>query len=208
MKFNYTTALVLSFFSGISVLVLSFFVGKSNLFLLLNGNGGIYLDSFFKWLTHAGEELLWILFFFFLLLKKKQYLPIYFSNLVISTFLVQICKRVLLPNSARPVELLAEKAAEIHTVIGVNVHHWGSFPSGHTSSAFTLWLMICYIFPSRITIFIGFLLALGVGYSRIYLAQHFPIDVGAGMIIAAFTGFCSFYIQSYFDNKQALKSTS
>ena len=48
----------------------------------------------------------------------------------------------------------------------------------------------------------GFLLALGVGYSRIYLAQHFPVDVAAGMVVGSITIVISLYLESIFPKKQ------
>jgi membrane-associated phospholipid phosphatase len=48
----------------------------------------------------------------------------------------------------------------------------------------------------------GFLMALLTGYSRIYLAQHFPLDVGAGMITAVISVYLSLRIQQLFNKKQ------
>ena len=66
-----------------------------------------------------------------------------------------------------------------------------SFPSGHTSAAFTVFFIACLAIENRWIVPIGMLFASLVGYSRIYLAEHFPLDVGGGMLIAIASIFLS-----------------
>jgi membrane-associated phospholipid phosphatase len=75
----------------------------------------------------------------------------------------------------------------MHTVKGVTMHQLSSFPSGHTATAFTIFLLTIYIFDRTKMILIGLLYAMLCGYSRIYLGQHFPMDVGGGIIVAIMT---------------------
>ncbi len=59
-----------------------------------------------------------------------------------------------------------------------------SFPSGHTMSAFALFSLLVFLLPNKKSYAAGFfLLALMVGFSRVYLVQHFWEDVYAGAII-------------------------
>lgn len=61
-----------------------------------------------------------------------------------------------------------------------------SFPSGHSMSAFALYSLLIFILPSeKKYVFLFFLLALAVGFSRMYLVQHFWPDVYVGGIIGA-----------------------
>jgi len=61
-----------------------------------------------------------------------------------------------------------------------------SFPSGHTTAAFSLASVLSINFPSMSVFFIS--IAVIVGLSRIYLAVHFPTDVIIGIIIGVSFG--------------------
>jgi membrane-associated phospholipid phosphatase len=88
-------------------------------------------------------------------------------------------------NAPRPIEA---KFFPLRHIQNLEIHHWQSFPSGHTAVAFfcmglfaisiknlqnsTAWGITCALF------------AAGIGYSRIYLGQHFLFDVCVGGTIA------------------------
>ncbi len=88
-------------------------------------------------------------------------------------------------NAPRPIEA---KFFPLRHIQNLEIHHWQSFPSGHTAVAFfcmglfaisvkniqnsTAWGITCALF------------AAGIGYSRIYLGQHFLFDVCTGGTIA------------------------
>lgn len=58
-----------------------------------------------------------------------------------------------------------------------------SFPSGHTSTAFSLATSLSLQCPKWYVIAPSFLYAGAVGYSRLYLGMHYPSDVAAGAVI-------------------------
>lgn len=73
--------------------------------------------------------------------------------------------------------------------IGIDVY---SFPSGHTTAAFSLCVMISFFFPDTSPFLI--LLASGIGISRMYLGVHYPSDVMAGMLVGTLTSFLVFFL--------------
>jgi membrane-associated phospholipid phosphatase len=60
-----------------------------------------------------------------------------------------------------------------------------SFPSGHTSSAFTTATLLSLSYPKWYIIAPSFIWAGTVGYSRMDLGVHYPSDVLVGAIIGA-----------------------
>ena len=64
-----------------------------------------------------------------------------------------------------------------------------SFPSGHTSAAFSVATSLSLEFPKWYVIAPSMLWASTMGYSRMYLGVHYPSDVLVGAIIGAGTSY-------------------
>lgn len=69
-----------------------------------------------------------------------------------------------------------------------------SFPSGHTSSAFSLATAVTLCYPKWYVAVPAFAWAVTVGYSRMRLGVHFPTDVLVGAIIGSSCSIASYYI--------------
>jgi membrane-associated phospholipid phosphatase len=65
-----------------------------------------------------------------------------------------------------------------------------SFPSGHTTTAFAAATVIAICLPKKFGI-MGYILAVLIGFSRMYLGVHYPSDVLAGIILGGFIGVVS-----------------
>ena len=80
-----------------------------------------------------------------------------------------------------------------------NMRNWGysSFPSGHTASAFALYSFVCFNVhrPKIVVSIFCFLLALTVGFSRMYLLYHFLRDVTAGAFLGLLVAVVMFFLQ-------------
>lgn len=186
---------------GLILILASFIIKKEELFLMLNLDLGKQADTFFKYFTNVGDGLFWLLWTLLIIIKKgKKYLPLLFASVIFSTLLTQISKQVIYPDEPRPLQAIADQS-QVHYVTGVTVHSINSFPSGHTATAFCFLLLLVLFSQTNALLLLGFAAALLVAYSRIYLGQHFPLDVGAGMLVAVSTMILSVMVQRRFENK-------
>lgn len=121
------------------------------------------------------------------------------SNLLLSTFIVQPIKHIVC--APRPLTWFAENMPDVSLplVEGVRMNYWLSFPSGHTTTFFVLFFTLSIILCAEnckgkyVLSFICFLCASFGAYTRIYLSQHFALDVFAGILIASFSTILLYY---------------
>ncbi len=77
-----------------------------------------------------------------------------------------------------------------------------SFPSGHTTTAFSTAASLSLTYPKWYIIFPAYLWACSVGYSRMYLGVHYPSDVLAGIIIGTGFSYLSFKGQQWMEKRR------
>lgn len=198
---NFIKASIISLVAAIILFYFSFTLGKHPFFLLLNNNLGIVADYFFKFYTHFGDGTIWAILLFLFIKFNKKYIPFLIAAFILCTLLVQVCKYVILPNEPRPIAAI-QPTSLIHTVQGVEPHTISTFPSGHTAAAFCFFFIASLFIHKKWIIPVGFLYAILVGYSRVYLAQHFPFDVAAGIVTAIIAISFSIFIQKIFEKKK------
>jgi membrane-associated phospholipid phosphatase len=196
---NFVMASVISIVSAIVLFAINSVLGTIPFFLLVNHDFGTTADAVLTFITHFAEEAQWIIAAILVLLFRRHFFPLLLAAFAISTLLAQGIKNVL-PEQARPSKAIAD-ASLYHSVKGMVLHTVNSFPSGHTTAAFTLFLIACLFIHKKWVIPVGFAYALAVGYSRVYLAQHFPKDVAGGMLVAVISVCFAVVIQQLIVNK-------
>ncbi|MFN2457500.1 MAG: phosphatase PAP2 family protein [Chitinophagaceae bacterium] len=190
---QFKIAVAVSIFLTCAMAVFILFYGKTGSFLLINGNYSEGLDFFFQYATVLGDGIIYIPLVVYGIIFNRKYLIAIISGIMICTFLTQFLKRAVFPDELRPLSLELQNIL-IHKVQGVPVHRMHSFPSGHTATAFTMALLLAAIIRSNSWACILPLIALLVGYSRVYLGEHFLTDVCAGMAIGILSAYSSLLI--------------
>ena len=145
-----------------------------------------FLDHLFYYFTYLGDGLILLPVVVFLMFKKYIWAGLFAFFTIFEAVLVQlILKKWLFAHIDRPASYIPN-FDELHQVAGVNIHHLHSFPSGHTQ---TIFMVIVFLALSSQTSFwtntLLILIAIITALSRVYLLQHFFIDIWFG----AFLGF-------------------
>lgn len=78
-----------------------------------------------------------------------------------------------------------------------------SFPSGHTSEAFTMATSVSLAYPKWYVIAPAYTFATLVGYSRIYLGVHYPSDVLAGAVLGSGTAYLTYKANKWLTKKKS-----
>ncbi len=190
---NFFFAFILTIFVSVLIFFATGQYGKNASFLVLNHDLGKAADRFFLVISWLGEGWLWLPVAAWLAWKKKKKLFLFaVVSFLVSTLFIQAGKRFVFPGEKRPYSAIENKAM-IHIVPQEKPHQLNSFPSGHTATAFTFYLFFSLVLGNWWVI-TGMVLALGVGYARVYLAQHFPFDVAGGMLCAAMAAGISYLV--------------
>jgi membrane-associated phospholipid phosphatase len=159
---------------------------------LINGIHSPEFDFIFLSLTNLGDGLIIIPFVVVLLFQRFGWAIGLVLNGIIQGTVVYIFKRILFPHSLRPISFL--DTSVVHLIPGVSIHKWMTFPSGHTVTAFGVCIFLSLCYRNKWLSLLLVSLAIIVGLSRVYLLQHFLLDVVAGAAIGASIGLLSYYI--------------
>lgn len=179
----------------LGALALHFFHSYKTLFWSLQIEHSYWNDRFFFLLTGLGNAIYLGLFCILIMLLLRKNLQQRSSHLVLSFLLssvvVVVCKNLIWPEVPRPSMVFGKEFLTL--VSGVDVCGWRSFPSGHTTTAFALLSVMATWVGKKYGILLG-ILALLIGYSRIHLNQHFPLDVAVGGIIGIISNSVALHI--------------
>ena len=140
-------------------------------------------DTFFSLITHLGSGWFYVIVILGLLFYRALYAIIALGCFLISSGVAQGLKNFVFADRIRPKLWFEGYSWKLNFVEGVDIHSYMSFPSGHTTTIFSLAILLLMIFKNAKWGVIYFGVALVVALSRVYLAQHFFVDIIAGAMI-------------------------
>lgn len=174
-------------FSGILLLAAGslLLIEKGDLLLYFSNHRNSFNNYFFRFANTLGEGYAFVFFFLILLFFRLRYalgiLLSGFSAMFLSHGLKQYFSHprpsiyfseILSP----PIELITVPEVELLS------SYTTSFPSGHTTAAFTLYSLLALYFPQRSWQLACIIMATLAALARVYLGQHFLEDITAGAL--------------------------
>lgn len=212
---NNATLLILYLALILPSIYLIFNYDKLQVHLIFNQLvGSVYLNAFFYYITYLGDGYIALFILFTLCLfnlRKGLYASL--SYLFASLF-SQFLKRFVFENADRPMMLFQKQhELSLQLVEGVDNHFHNSFPSGHATQAFAIFLCLAFSSKNPLLKLFFFFTAVLAAFSRVYLSQHWLNDIVAGSLIGFFfsaTFYLLFYQHSglgYLDRPLFIKKT-
>lgn len=183
--------LSLFFILGLSIPVIWY--NRIELHLWTNQIHHITGDIFFPIITHLGS--IWFLligFIFAIGMRSNEKLLHYSFAILIGGLGILLTKYLFFPMNLRPLAIIG--TARLHTVEEVILLQKASFISGHSTIAFTTFYFFSLQIKSKIWQAVLAILAIMVAISRVYLSQHFWIDVWGGAIWGISSVSLAYYI--------------
>jgi membrane-associated phospholipid phosphatase len=180
------------------------FIPKSTIHLMINRLYSEPADHIFEYFTWLGDGVSITILCILLLAWNRREGMIVSIACIAASLIAQFLKQIVFPGTPRPLLYFdnLQRMDELHRVKWIEDAFLNSFPSGHTTAAFAFFCALCIIiYKHRVLHMLFFLLALGIGYSRIYLSQHFLTDVLMGSFIGTSTAIAIVFLgQRYTGN--------
>ncbi len=182
-------------------IVLYFIYPKGVLELKWNENHNLLFDYFFTFTTYLGNGFVYAIFVVTLLFIDRRKFLIGLTASLTCMLISVLMKQYFFRGEERPLTYFGD-TVNIHLPDGAEKLLFGSFPSGHTLSAFSMFLLAAYFMKNKIAQFSFFCLAVIVGLSRIYLMAHFKEDVWTGSLLGVLISFSAVFIFQFYFPKQ------
>ena len=195
----------LVFYVFVFLLLLGFsvisFTEKDSLHLNINQYHTAFFDVFFKYITHLGDGIFAILIILFTLFFRRKWATSFLLSGLLTVIISYVLKHHVF-DFFRPTYSLEN----LHLIEGVLMRTRHSFPSGHTTAAFSMGVLIILFLKNQKWQILVFFLAVLVAISRVYLSQHYVEDVLAGAVLGTLIALFSYQVglRYYFFKKKPL----
>jgi membrane-associated phospholipid phosphatase len=162
---------------------------KEQIHLSINSHYSAFADFIMPYMTWAGDGYTICILVILLGAWNRRFGLWAGISALLASGVTQALKIII--EDPRP-KLFFTNLHPLRLVPGVNNYLYDSFPSGHTTVAFAFYFSLVFLVKNNYLKLGLFLFAMLVGYSRIYLSQHFLGDVFAGSLIGTITSFVIF----------------
>jgi len=177
---------------ALAVIILVSINGKREAQLLANQFYNPFFDGFFFYSTKVVEWFSLVVIISILLFKGAKWAINGFVIYGLTALITFLLKRQIFIDAMRPT-FDNNDFRLITSEFGLTQLTNNSFPSGHTTAAFTLFCFLAIITTKKYSGFVYGIIAVTIGYSRVYLSQHYFEDILIGATIGTFGTFVFYF---------------
>ena len=150
------------------------------------------LDPFFRYGTHLADGLIPTAFGLVFLFVRWRWFLMVAASVLGSSIIAQLLKRTVFTDIDRPGTFMGGMP-DLRLVPGVEMLHHNSFPSGHSTCAFSMCFVAAVLIGRPAPAVLLALLSSLLAFSRVYLSQHFTEDVLCGAMIGTGTAWAAYW---------------
>jgi len=162
-------------------LVIKLIYTKDEIYFAVNVRNTDFLDTIEPYITDLGNGWTIVILSAIVALFNYRVAFLLITTFIITSLSVQAAKFFF--DAPRPKLYFAKELGKLHFAKGVEILSHNSFPSGHTLTAFATGVLLTYLAKNKtwgiLLVFYGVM----VGFSRMYLSEHFFEDVIGGSIM-------------------------
>ncbi len=179
--------------------------GHLDLHVYLNGLHPTWMDPLFVHGTNIADGFIVLVVALFLFMFNSRRAGGYFAtSAIIASSITQVLKQIPFADVRRPKHFLNDMPG-LHIPDGVELSSYFSFPSGHSTAGFVMFVCLALIFRSKPLAALFGVLAVFAAYTRVWISMHFMEDILVGAFIGATSGIV-FYPLFY--SERAMQRTS
>jgi membrane-associated phospholipid phosphatase len=162
-------------------LVIKLVFTKDEIYFAVNSRHTDFLDNIEPYITDLGNGWAIVILAAFFALYNYRIAFLTATTFIITSLAVQLAKFIF--DAPRPKLYFKDQVSKLHFVKGIEILSHNSFPSGHTLTAFATGVLFTYLLKNKNWAILLLFYGIMVGFSRIYLSEHFFEDVVAGSFL-------------------------
>lgn len=187
------------FIYAVIMAVISFFLlnyEKVQIHIYMNQVvGNKLIDNFFYYITYLGDGLIAPVILLMILFYNVRLGICATISFITAALFTNAIKYFVFDDIMRPWFVFQHFVdfAKLKYVDTKDLHIHNSLPSGHATQAFAIFMCLALFAKNRLNKFLFLSIALIAAFSRVYLSQHWLVDITAGSFIGTVTAFILFY---------------
>ena len=194
VKNNFWTILIYLFLVLVSVFFLANY-GKVQIHRYLNQLvGNPLMDNFFYYITYLGDGTFAVVLLAAIMFYNVRLGLCSGFSFLLASVITNFLKFYFFDDVMRPYGVFKWFVREKLKIVDVNdVYIHNSFPSGHATQAFAIFICLSLFAGSNLNKLLFLALALLTAFSRVYLSQHWLVDITVGSLIGTSVALLMFY---------------